>query len=212
MRTAPLSKSDSIFCIVARCFFAVKCPSSKGKNLYTVPGFRRNVPCETVTFSGTRKYFENLCQNYRFFYPLVIYCNKSGGRMVLNLKACTASPKRDIVILLTGPVALTGELIPPKVSAGCRRQIEGLPAQTLPRNTPTLLPRNVSYVTKTPCRFDTSHKTYTPAHFTLEIVMMLDYNRYKIVSSTPIIEIGLYVSLHQKECDSHVQALYSAPA
>ena len=109
--------------------------------------------------------------------------------MVLNLKTCTASPKRDIVILLTGPVALTGELIPPKVPAGCRRQVEGLPAQTLPRNTPTLLPRNVSYVTKTPCRFDTSHKTYTPAHFTLEIVMMLDYNRYKIVSSTPIIEI-----------------------
>lgn len=88
------------------------------------------------------------------------------------------------------------KLITPLVFTDCRRQAEGLPAQTLPRNTPTLLPRNVSYVTKTPCRFDTSHKTYSPAHFTLEIVMMLDYNRYEIVSSTPIIEIGFYVSLH----------------
>lgn len=39
----------------------------------------------------------------------------------MNLKERAASLKRDIVILLTGPVALTGELIPPKVSAGCRR-------------------------------------------------------------------------------------------
>ena len=165
-----------------------------------------------LLFRNNENITKKACHNHRFFPPLVIYRNKSSGRIVLNLKACTASPKRDIVILLTGPVALTGELIPPKVSAGCRRQIEGLPAQTLPRNTPTLLPRNVSYVTKTPCRFDTSHKTYTPAHFTLEIVTMLDYNRCKIASSTPIIEIGLYVSLHQKECDSHVQALYSASA
>ena len=104
------------------------------------------------------------------------------------------------------------KLITPLVFTDCRRQAEGLRTQMLCRNIPSRLALNVSDVTKNLCRFDTSHKTYTPAHFTLEIVMMLDYNRCKIVISTPIIEIGLFVSLHQKECDSHVQAIYSAPA
>lgn len=77
------------------------------------------------------------------------------------------------------------KLITPLVFTDCRRQAEGLWAQMLCRNIPSRLALNVSDITKIMCRFDTSHKTYSPAHFTLEIVTMLVYNRYWVVSFTP---------------------------
>ena len=77
------------------------------------------------------------------------------------------------------------KLITPLVFTDCRRQAEGLWAQMLCRNIPSRLALNVSDITKIMCRFDTSHKTYNPTHFAMEIVMILDYNRNWVVSSTP---------------------------